>query len=83
VGLGECPLTFVYLRITINDVPKDVFAMRLAAPIREALETAARRDMRPPTQLAAKILAEHLIREGFLSAEEVKGKQPRHGKRRK
>ena len=66
-----------------HDMPKDVFAMRLAAPIREALETAARQDMRPPTQLAAKILAEHLIRKGFLTAEDVQGKQPRHGRRRK
>ncbi len=48
--------------------------MRLATPIRKALEVAARKDMRPPTQLAAKILAEHLIREGYLKAEDVQGK---------
>jgi hypothetical protein len=48
--------------------------MRLAAPIRRALEAAARHDMRPPTQLAAKILAEHLIRAGYLRAEDVQGK---------
>jgi hypothetical protein len=55
-------------------MPKEVFAMRLAAPIRRALEAAARHDMRPPTQLAAKILAEHLIRAGYLRAEDVQGK---------
>jgi CRISPR/Cas system-associated protein Csm6 len=63
-------------------MPKAVFAMRLANPIREALEVAALHDMRPPTQLAAKILADHLIREGYLKAEAVQGKAPRGRKGR-
>lgn len=48
--------------------------MRISTVVREALEVAARRDMRPPTQLAAKIIAEHLVREGLLKDQDVHGK---------
>jgi hypothetical protein len=54
-----------------------MFSMRMPPDVREALERAARADMRPVSQLALKILSDHLIKDGFLEPRETKGSSPR------